>query len=177
MVNEYPFEPGITEDAVISKMKSLGYGYKSSKGFDVFKMVKLPELGSETYDLYYKVERKSKKEKDKSVLTLLISTGYENFINDTTGAEVLSRAKKYANELLETIAAYSLEKQIEEQVDAVRKAEKKYNNSVDNGADLEKKKRNIEADIEDNKKDQAAKKAEMESQRQVLETLKSKRTH
>jgi hypothetical protein len=172
---EFPFEKGTTEDAIVSKMKSLGYSAKSSKGFTVFKMVKIQELGSETFDLYFSTDKKSKKEKDKSIVTLLISKGYDNFVNDTTGSEILANGQNLLNNILAPIVAYDLEKQISAQEELVKKADKKYNNTVDDGGSLEKKRKSIESDIEENKKDQANKKNEAEAQRQVLETLRSKR--
>ncbi|MGG9971160.1 hypothetical protein ACQ33O_05125 [Ferruginibacter sp. SUN002] len=175
IVNELPFDPGITEDAIVNKMKSLGYSGKSSKGFIVFKAVKLAELGADTYDMYYKIERKSKKEKDKSTVSLLLTKGYENFANETSDPALFANAKTFLNGLTEVVAAADLERQIEEQEAVAKKAQKKYNNSVDDGADLEKKKRQIEQDIADNIKDQANKKAEAATQQQILETLKAKR--
>ncbi len=175
VVNEIPFESGITEDAITGKMKSLGYSSKSTKGFMMYKGVKLSELGPDTYDLYFKVEKKSKKEKDKSIVSLLLSKGYDNFANETTDPSLFANAKIFVNNLVNVTAAADLERQIEEQEAIVKKADKKYNTSVDDGASLEKKKRQIEQDIADNIKDQAAKKAEAASQLQILETLKGKR--
>ena len=175
VVNEFPYNEGTTADGIAAKMKSLGYSGKSTKGYDVYKMVKMPELGEGSYDLYFNTDRKSKKEKDKSVVTLLISKGYDNFITDSTGAETLANGQKLLNNFLPIIAAYDLDKQISAQEDLVKKAEKKYNSSVDDGVSLEKKRRNIEDDIEQNKKDQAKKKDEVNAQQQVLETLRSKR--
>lgn len=60
---EYPFTPDVVEGAITAKFKSSGYSSKSTKGFDLYRMAKLPELGNESYDLYIKVERKSKEKK------------------------------------------------------------------------------------------------------------------
>jgi hypothetical protein len=46
---------------------------------------------------------------------------------------------------------------------------------VEDGESLEKKRKNIEKDIEDNKKNQANQKSETEKQRQILDTLRGKR--
>ena len=73
------------------------------------------------------------------------------------------------------IAAYDLEQQIVAQEDAVKKANKKYNNLVDDAASLEKKRKNIEKDIDDNKKAQTNQQTEIEKQKQKLDTLRSKR--
>ena len=70
---------------------------------------------------------------------------------------------------------YDLEMQINDQQDAVNKADKKYNNLIDEGQGLEKKRISIEKDIENNKKDQANQLTDIDKQKQLLETLKSSR--
>jgi hypothetical protein len=40
----------------------------------------MPALGSEAYDLYFSVDRKSKKGKDISNVTLMISKGFDSFV-------------------------------------------------------------------------------------------------
>ena len=172
---EYPFTSDVVEGAITAKFKSNGYSSKSTKGFDLYRMVRLTELGTESYDLYINVDRKSKREKDKAVVTMLLSTGFEKFVNDTTGKAILSKAQDYLNGLFPVIAAYDLELQIKDQEEVVKKAEKKYNSSVEDGDSLEKKRKKLEEDIADNKTDQATKKSEAEAQRQVLETLRAKR--
>jgi hypothetical protein len=175
VVNEIPFAEKTVRDAIDSKMQQLGYKGKDSKGFTVYKGVKIAELGNESYDLYFMADKKSRKDKDNSVLTLMISKGFEVFAADSTDAALMSNAKEYLNNIKTMIAAYDLDQQIIAQEDAVKKADKKYNNLIDDGQSLEKKRKNIEKDIEDNKKDQAAQQAEIEKQKQILETLRGKR--
>lgn len=175
IINEFSFEENTTADAIKAKLKTLGYSSKSVKGFDVYRGVKLAELGPDTYDLYFKIDRKSKKERDRSVVYLLITKGYDNFVTEATDSALFANAKTFMNNLVATVTAADLEKQIQAQEDAVKKSERRYNNSVDDGSNLEKRKRQIEQDIADNIKDQANKKAEAETQRQILETLKAKR--
>jgi hypothetical protein len=175
VVNEIPFAEKTVRDAIDSKMQQLGYKGKDSKGFTVYKGVKIAELGNDSYDLYFMADKKGRKDKDNSVLTLMISKGFEVFAADSTDATLISNAKEYLNNIKTMIAAYDLDQQIIAQEDAVKKVDKKYNNLVDDGQSLEKKKRNIEKDIEDNKKDQASQQAELDKQKQILETLRGKR--
>jgi hypothetical protein len=175
VVNEIPFAEKTVRDAIDSKMQQLGYKGKDSKGFTVYKGVKIAELGNESYDLYFMADKKNRKDKDNSVLTLMISKGFEVFAADSTDAALMSNAKEYLNNIKTMIAAYDLDQQIIAQEDAVKKADKKYNNLIDDGQSLEKKRKNIEKDIEDNKKDQAAQQAELDKQKQILETLRGKR--
>lgn len=175
VVAEIPFPEKTIRDAIDNKMEQMGYKGKDSKGFTVYKGVRMPELGSDSYDLYFMADRKSRKEKENSTLTLMITKGFDSFVSDSTDARVMNNAKNYLDSIRNMIAAYDLEQQIIAQEDAVKKADKKYNNLVDDGASLEKKRKNIEKDIEDNKKDQANQQAEIEKQKQILETLRGKR--
>jgi len=175
VVNEIPFPEKTIRDAIDNKMEQMGYKGKESKGYMVYKGVRLPELGSDSYDLYFMADRISRKNKENSTLTLLISKGFDNFAADSTDGTLISNAKKYLDSIKLMIAAYDLELQITAQEDAVKKSDKKYTNLVDEGESLEKKRKNIEQDIETNKKDQANQKAETEKQRQILETLRGKR--
>ena len=175
VVAEIPFPEKTIRDAIDNKMEQMGYKGKDSKGFTVYKGVRMPELGNDSYDLYFTADRKSRKEKENSTLTLMISKGFDAFVSDSSDARVMTNAKNYLDTIKNMIAAYDLEQQIVVQEDAVKKADKKYNNLIDDGASLEKKKKNIEKDIEDNKKNQASQQAEIEKQKQILETLRGKR--
>jgi hypothetical protein len=175
VVNDIPFSEKTIRDAIDNKMQQMGYKGKESKGYMVYKGVRLADLGNDSYDLYFMADRVSRKNKDNSTLTMMVSKGYDNFIADSTDATTIANAKQYLNGIRDMIAAYDLELQIQAQEDAVKKADKKYNNLVDDGNSLEKKRKNIEKDIEDNKKDQANQKAETEKQRQILDTLRGKR--
>jgi hypothetical protein len=175
IVNEMPFPEKIVKDAIDNRLQQAGYKGKESKGYIVYKGVRLSELGSDSYDLYFMADRLSRKNKDNSTLSMLISKGYDNFVTDTADNTLMENGKKYLNNLRDMIAAYDLEQQIIAQEDVVKKADKKYNNLIEDGQSLEKKKRNIEKDIEDNKNDQASQKGEYEKQKQILETLRKKR--
>ena len=175
VVNELPFSEKIIMGAIDEKMGQMGYKGKSTKGFTVYKFVRMAELGTGDYDLYFMADRKSRRNKDNSTLTLMLSTGNEIFVTEQSNAGLISNAKKYLDSITNMIAAYDLEQQIIEQQDAVGKADKKYTNLIDEGQSLEKKRKNIENDIEDNKKNQAQQQSEIEKQKLILETLIGKR--
>jgi hypothetical protein len=175
VVNEMPFSEKTVRDAIDNKMEQMGYKGKDVKGFTVYKGVRLAALGNDSYDLYFTADKKSRKDKDNSTLTLMISKGFDSFVADSTDARLMDNAKAYMDSIKNMIAAYDLEQQIVAQEDAVKKADKKYNNLLDDAASLEKKRKNIEKDIADNKKDQASQQTEVEKQKQILETLRGKR--
>lgn len=175
VVNEVPFPEKTVRDAIDNKMQQMGYKGKDSKGFTIYKGVSLSELGTSSYDLYFNVDRKSRKEKEIAVITLMLSKGFDSFIADSTDATVINNAKTYLNNIRDMIAAYDLELQINDQADVLKKADKKLSNLKQDGEDMEKKKKKLEADIEQNKKDAEAQATEIEKQKQILETLKGKR--
>lgn len=173
---EYVVDITIVEKTIEDEMKAKGFGKgKSSKGFTLYQGVNFNDISPDKIDLYVKTERKSKKEKEKSIITILISKGYDNFISSTTEPKMIAAAINYLNGLEPKFAATSLEAQIKEQEDLVQKEEKKQNNYIDDLNDLEKKKRDIEDDIVKKKNDIEKQKAEVEKQRQFLEALKARK--
>ena len=171
--NEYPFPEKTVSKAIDDKMQKLGYKGKDNKGYVIYRGVRIAELGPDAYDLYFKVDKRSKKEN--TVVTMLVSSGYDKFIGDSSDNTVIDNSKKFLDSLINTVAAYDLEMQITEQEDVAKKADRRWAGLVDDGADLQKKKAKIEKEIEENIKKQADQKVETEKQRQILDTLKSKR--
>lgn len=174
IVNEIPYPEKTIMNAIDNKMQQLGYKGKSSKGYTVYKAVRLTQLGGGEYDLYFSAERKSRRNKDNSTLTMLVSTGNDVFATANDNASLMDNAKKYMDGITDMVAAYDLDLQVAAQIDIVDKATKKYNSLVDDGKNLEKKKKDIEKDIENNKKDQEKQLKEIENQKSALEALKGK---
>lgn len=172
---DVPFPEKTVSKSIDDYFQKLGYKGKDTKGYLTYKGVRLPQLGPDIYDLYFKTDKKSRKEKDATTVTLMISSGYEKFIGDTTNAPLIDSAKNYLNGLTDRVAAYDLDQQITEQDVALKKALKKLTNLTETGQDLQKKKVKIENDIADNLKGQASQKAESEKQQQILQTLRDKR--
>ena len=153
----------------------MGYKGKETKGYYIFKEVRLPKIGSGIYDIYFKTDRKSRREKDNTILTFLVSTGYEKFLSETENDSVINNAKQFLNEQQNNVAAFDLEMQITAQDEITKKEDKRLANLLEDGVNLVKKKEKIESEIQDNIKKKAAQKAELEKQLLIFETLKSKR--
>lgn len=171
---EVPFPEKTVMKSIIDKMEKLGYKGKEIKGYTVFKGVRLQELGPDSYDLYFKTDKKAK-QKDATIVTMLVSSGYEKFLGEADNGDLIENAKSFLNKQTATSEAYDLEMQIKDQEEITKKAEKKLANLVEDGEDLQKKKAKLEKDIEENIKKQADQKAEIEKQQQIFETLKGKR--
>ena len=173
--NDVPFSAKTVEKAIEDTFSKMGYKGTTSKGFTVYKGVQMPQLGSDAYDIYFMVDKKSRKDNENSTVTIMISKGFDAFISESSDGKVFGKTKDYLDSLRNTVAVYDLEQQIIAQEDEVKKADKKNDNLQEDGKDLVKKKRKLEEDIEDNIKGQEKQARELEKQKQILETLKAKR--
>jgi hypothetical protein len=172
---DLPFPEKLVAGAIEDTLQKLGYKGKDSKGYTVYKGVKLYALGRGEYDLYFAVNGKGKKDKDNSVVTLMLSKGFDEFITEKSDGSIVKDAKTYLDSLRNIVAVYELEQRITEQDEVVKKNEKRSNSLTEDAADLQKEKKKLEKKIEDNLKEQEKQVKEMEVQKQVLETLRGKR--
>lgn len=175
-VIELPYAPGIVMSALNDYLSKKGRSKGSDlKGFTTFRNTTPVENDSTNADLYFKVERKSRKEKDISMVSLLLT-------NPTAGTATanqhhldMEEAKSYLDGLMPTIEAYNLELQIKDQNAAVTTAEARYKNLKNDGADLEKRKQELEQKIHNNNMEQQTLLNEIELQKQKLATKISER--
>ena len=172
---DMPFPEKTVMKSIVDMLEKKGYKARDTKGYFTFKGVMLPELGNSFYDLYFKTDRKSRKEKDNTILTLLVSGGYEKFIGDSTGSVLMTNVKTFLNKQVEATAAYDLEMQINEQDESTINAQKKLASLIEDGQSLQKKKEKLEKEIVDNIKKQSDQRIEADKQNQIFSTLKAKR--
>lgn len=175
IVNQLPYAADVAKNGIKKKMGELGFNGKEIDGYLAYKNIDIPDIGGGKYNLYFKTERKRKRENEESLVYLLISDSYDAFIDESRDAEVVNKGKAFMNTLNVQVESASIDKEILQHEENVRKAEKRYNNTIDEANDLEKKKRKLEADIEQNKKEQEQRKAEIETQKQLLDAVRNKR--
>jgi hypothetical protein len=174
MIIEFPYEPSEVEDAIVAKMEKMGYKKKESKGFLVYKNAVIKEISSEPADYVIKVERKSRKEKDESLVYFIMNKGEENVIT-RSDAFLNSTLKTFLNGLSPQVESHHLENEIRSQEAALAKAEKKFKDLQDDQQTMEKKAKKLQEDLEDNVKNQENQQKEIENQKQILEAMKGKR--
>lgn len=176
LIMELPYAPGVVEDAIKDYLNKRGSKANSSRGYQLFKGTKLDSLNPDDHDLYFKVERKSRKEKDASVVYLFVTKANENpTTREVSQTGDLSGARSFLRSMLPSVEAYNLETEIGGQEGEVKKAEKKYDRLVDDGNDLQKRLKKLQDDIEENKKDQEKQKQEIEKQKGILDNMRAKR--
>lgn len=176
LIMELPYPPNVVEDAIKDYLNKRGTKASSSKGYQLFKGTKLDSITMEDADMYFKVERKSRKEKDASVVYLFVTKSNENpTARDISNTGDLSGARSFLRSMLPSLEAYNLETEIGGQEGEVKKAEKKYDRLVDDGGDLQKRLKKLQDDIEDNRKDQEKQRQEIEKQKGILDNMRAKR--
>jgi hypothetical protein len=168
-VIELPYSPSVVNAAMKDYLSKKGKSRKDDvKGFSTFRNTEPVPGDSVNADLYFKTERKSRKEKEVTMVSLLVVP--TDVQTNTSNLHYLGMndAKNYLNELALAIDAYNLEITIKDQNDVVIKAETKFKSLTSEGADLENKRTAIEKKIADNRNDQEKQLKEIENQKQKL---------
>ena len=175
-VIEYPYPPSVVDAAMNDYLSKKGRARSTDvKGFTNFRNTLPVANDSVNADLYFKTDRKSRQEKEVTVISLLVMpTEAQNSI-DNLHYLSMDNAKIFLNDLASAIDAYDLELTIKDQNDEVIKAEAKYKNLVSDGEDLEKKGTAIDKKIADNRNDQQQQIKEIQNQKQRLSQSVSRR--
>lgn len=178
---EYPFPPESVENAIDLKMAKLGNKgrdekglFNGDKGFTTYSHVLLTDASDEVMDYIIKVDRKSKKEDDKSIVYMIMMKDDVNQMS-VLDATANGKAKSFLNNFDEDIAAAHLELKIKSQEDAVAKAEKKCRKLLDDQVDMEAKIKKLKDSLEENAKSQETTAKNIEDEKMALEALKTTR--
>jgi hypothetical protein len=171
---DYSYSPEAVENAIVKKMEMLGYKpkeekglFNKDKGFKVFKGAYVTEANPERLDYIIKVESKSKKNKDESVVSMILLKDGNN-AKAAFAATDIQKVKSFLKDLMPNIEAADLEIQIRNSEEALTKAEKKLTGLKDEKTELEKK-------LSDNQKGQEDTQKDIEAKKIALEVLRSKR--
>lgn len=184
LVLQLPNNTNVAEGTILQKLKETGYSpetkgklfWKKNKldGFYVFNGVELSALNKQKLDMYFKVEQKSKSQKDQSTIYMLVSKGYDNFISPENDTATFVAATDFLNGFINGTASYRLNLDIEEQEKVVKSAEKKLANLQDDDKNLVKKIEELQSDLRNKKNDQVMQEKEIENQKIKLQELKTK---
>lgn len=171
---DYSYSQEAVENAIVKKMEMMGYKPKEEKGlfnkdrgFKIFKGAFVTEVSADRMDYIIKVESKSRKNKDESVVSLIMLKDGVN-AKSAFAATDMDRVKEFLKNLRPNVEAADLEIQIRNQEESIAKAEKKLNGLKSDKAELEKK-------LANNVSEQEATQKDIDNQRVSLEVLKGKR--
>ena len=180
---ELPYNQDISQDFIVASLKKTGYKpetkgkffWKDNKvdGFYIFKGVRLEGLKSPV-DLYFKVDEKSRRSKDESVIYLLIGKEDGSFISSDSDEASFNAAREFLNGFIDQSAAYKLSLDISEQEDVVKDAEKKLDRLQSDEKDLTRKIEQLQKDLKRNQDDQDSQEKTVDREKKKLAELKSK---
>lgn len=183
---ELPNTTAVAEGTLLQKLKETGYKpetsgamfWKKNKqdGFYIFNGVTLPALNNQKLDLYFKIDRKSRSDKDKSLMYMLVSKGYDNFVSPDVDSATFLAATQFLNSFVGSNLSFSLQQEIEAQEKVVANAEKKLSNLQDEEKALQKKIEQLQGDVLKKQTDLQLQTNEIANQRSILDALKAKTT-
>jgi hypothetical protein len=152
---QVPFEEDVVADAVKDYMLAHGYKDAHYKDFIVFRSVPLDNSGSIVTDTYFNINRKSRSEKDMTIVSLLPVKKGETLSPATVeDSSFISNSIIYLDSLKNRVYRYSLTKLIEGQQKTLDKTQAKLLSLKNDSGDIAKKIRNYESELVDNKNDQ-----------------------
>jgi hypothetical protein len=173
---ELPYAEAIVQKAIEEYMLKKGAKGSESRGFQVFRGYKLQSRHDYTSDLYFKAERKSRKDKDMSVIYLVTGkSGTDIKTRNTSDDKGLDGADDLLEDLASFVEAYALDVQIKDQETAVKKLETKINDLVEDSISIDKRKKALEEKIQQNVLERQKQKTEADKQKEVLEAMKGRR--
>ena len=173
---EVPQSASVTEAAIKQKFTQYGFTGKESKGVTVYRGVRIPQISTELIDVYVKVERKGRKDKEECMVYFAIAKPDGMFIKPgVSDAAIVASVSNYSLNFGTWAEAEALERDIKNSEDGLKSAEKKGTDLQDEAESLVKRKKKLEDDIEENRKNIEKQKIEVENKRRALDLLRAKR--
>lgn len=139
-VVELPFSPDVVEGALKQYLAKNGVKEERLKGMQVFKNARLTPTDGEAADLYFKVDKKSRRDDNTSVVYLIMGRPNENVaLRTADDAYRIQDAKAFLGSFQPQAQSYELEQNISRNEENIKKSEKKMNDLQDDRKRLEKK--------------------------------------
>lgn len=161
---QLPCPRSIVEDGLNDYMARKGGKGSSIKGFTVYRSIRMTDTDTALSDLYFMTDAKSRQEKDITLLTLMPAGKNQDVMARPSGdTSLMPSARTFLDSLAPVLEAYYIQVQAGNQEDQLQKARKKMNGLISDQADLEKRIRKLEANLDENKKDQAKQAAYLQS--------------
>jgi hypothetical protein len=161
---EVPFPPDIVEGTLRDTLAKIGVKEERLKGMQVFKGARLTPTDGEIADLYFRVDRKSRRQENVSVVYLIVGRPNENVsLRTPDDAYRIQDAKAFLASLQPKAQSYELEVNITKNEENKKKTEKKLTDLQDDRKRLEKKIQEQEQELN-----------RLKTERETLESKKSK---
>lgn len=184
LVLQLPYSESVSEDFIVDNLRKTGFEpetkgklfWKQNKinDFYVFKGVTL-NGAPVPVDLYFRVDPRSKKVKDQSTISMLVSRGDETFIGPGEDTAFVA-AQQFLNNFVPQSATYKLSLDIDNQEKTVSTAEKRLQKLQDDEKDLARKIEQLQQDLRNNQSDQESQRRQIDNERIKLTELRNRTT-
>lgn len=180
-MQEFPLSPAEAEKVIRERMRHAGYSPEKAKGYLLYRNVSIHELsGGSPKDVIFKVDRKSRKNNNESVVLMSsaepgeipserVKGGAKGLASITTA----SGAGSFLAAFQPHMQHHAHNLSVASKSDDIRKAEKRLESLRKDQAKMEKKIKDLESDLQQNKKNQEVQSKEIESLQAELGTLKA----
>src|SRR5690606_38538175 len=101
---------------------------KKSKGLYKYKNIVIPEISSKPIIVYFSIDRKSKKDKENSILSMLIANEKDILFKQDEDADIFQRGKAFLQDFSQNTAVAKHQQDVGDQANELKKAEKKLEN-------------------------------------------------
>jgi hypothetical protein len=170
VIYNLPYSEEAVWNGIENKMNAFGKP-KKVKGFWMYNNVRIPEISTQPLSMYFSADKKSNKDKANATLTMMLANEFDRFYSLEENGEIFAKAKIFLNDFEAPVAAASLELQIKEQDDEVKKSDKKLKNLKNDGIDYENQKKKLEAKITQNTQDVTNQEQELAQKKEQLDAL------
>ena len=148
------FDQDVVTAAIRDYMSRKGFKDSHYKDFIIFRSVPLDNAAGLT-DTYFNISRKSRSEKDLTVVNLLPVKRNQTLLpGSVEDSSFISMAKVFLNSLKPFVVHYSFQQEIISQQQVVAKAQTKLIRLKNDSGDIATKIRGYESDLAENKNDQ-----------------------
>ncbi|MBZ5858494.1 hypothetical protein [Flavihumibacter profundi] len=174
-VLELPYPTSTVDDAIVNHFAEKGYKASKAKDYQVFRSVGVGRSKT-PYDVYVKSERKSRREKESSVVYIVLAK--PNEVLSSGGAadkSSVNDGKEFLNDFTPYLEDFNLGLEIAAQEDIIKKLEKKQTTLLSDSTDLNNRKLQLDQKILENSTALQQQQAEIEKQRLALEATKKRR--
>lgn len=134
-------------------VKDAGMKVAKYDGYQYFAAQQFPEISTQNLDVYVKAEESGKKKNKVTTVTMLVSTGNNNFISSGTDAQTAANIKKVLTDLVAYAATFAVEQNIAQNDAAIAKLQKEQQKLEKSKEKKQKELNDIEKKISDNKKE------------------------
>ena len=160
---DLPYAPDIVESSVKDYMGRMGWRGSGSRGYTVFRNVRIADTAKDLCDLHIRVDRKNKDRNAAVITALVVPAGQDPATITARDPHAIDNGKAFLEKMAPAITAGDLEARIKAQETTTKKAQGKLTDLRDDQVSLEKKIKNTQADLDQNKTDQLSETKTMQS--------------